>query len=83
MDHDEPKQLKLLEKKDLPASRQGKREREAKANKWIVVSILAITIIFSLVFYFSGKKNRPVKPTPVKGNQNRDTPLGGQKVYQF
>lgn len=68
MDHDEPKQLKLTPK-DPP------KEKDSKGNKWIILAILVVSVIVSLVFYFSGKR-------PEKANSNQE-PLGGQKVYQF
>ena len=72
MDHDEPKQLKLTPK-DPP---KEKKEKDSKGNKWVILTVLVISVIISLVFYLSGKR-------PVKTNSNQDNPLGGQKVYQF
>lgn len=79
MDHEEPKQLKLTPKDPSKATQsggQGKKEKDPKGNKWVILAILVISVIVSLVFYLSGKP-------PEKINTNRDNPLGGQKVYQF
>lgn len=79
MNEDEPKQLKLTPK-DPPTALQsggrGKKEKDPKGNKWVILTILVISVITSLVFYLSGKR-------PEKTNLNQDQPLGGQKVYQF
>jgi len=79
MNEDEPRQLKLTPK-DLPTASQsggqGKKEKDPKGNKWVILAILVVSVIVSLVFYLSGKR-------PEKINSNQDNPWGGQKVYQF
>ena len=79
MNEDEPKQLKLTPKDPPKATQsggQGKKEKDPKGNKWVILAILVISVVVSLVFYFSGRR-------PEKTNSNQDNPLGGQKVYQF
>ncbi len=43
MDNSEPKQLKLAVKK----------EKEPKANKWILLAILLLTVVASLIAYWT------------------------------
>ncbi len=74
MDHDEPKQLKLTNRAE--GGVKEKKEKDSKGNKWVILTILVISVVVSLVFYLSGKR-------PEKANSNQDNPLGGQKVYQF
>lgn len=78
MDKDEPKQLKLTNRSEGEAAREkkGKKENEPKGNRWVILLILAITIVISLIFYFgNGGKFEKAEPT--------STPVGGEKVYQF
>ncbi len=84
MDTEEPKQLKLTNRTDggVTKEKKEKKEKEPKASKWVVVTILVITVAVSLVFYFSGRRRRPIEQQPA-GSQNQESPLGGQKVYQF
>ena len=78
---DEPKQLKLT---PVPEGefkpKKGKKENEEKANKWVVVAILVVTVLVSLVFYFSGS-GRPGKKEEKTWPQKSG--LFGPKIYEF
>lgn len=82
MDSEEPRQLKLGDRKDDgPAKeKKEKKEKEPKGNKWILLLILVITVIVSLVFYATGGIEK--KSTPINAVQQEDQ-FGGAKVYNF
>lgn len=76
MEKEEPKQLKLTPKDPPKATHsggQGKREKEEKGSKWVVITILIVSMIISLFFYFSGRR----------GVGDQKNQLGGVKVYKF
>lgn len=84
MDKEEPKQLRLAQKDQSKATHsggQGKREKEEKGNKWVVITILIVSVFISLVFYLSGRKITDDQ-TPVKID-DPESQLGGVKVYNF
>ncbi len=62
--------------------KREKKEKEPKANKWVVVLVLLVTVMVTLVFYFSGGRTKQTSgsktaPLPQKNG------LFGPKIYQF
>lgn len=86
MDHDEPKQLKLANRAEGEGAKEKreKKEKEPKGNKGVILLILTITVVISLIFYFSGRKRvNSTESLPDRGGADQNAPFGGQKVYQF
>lgn len=87
MEKEEPRQLKLVNrtgdegKEDVSTGKRGKKEKQEKANKWILVVILLVSVIMSLIFYFSS--NAPRRETVPTENNSQDNSIFAPKVYQF
>lgn len=82
----EPKQLKLIkgELAEKDGSLKGRKEKKEKerANMWFVLVILVISVLTTIIFYFSGglkTKDQGEAETV----QERNGLFGEPKVYEF